>query len=187
MIRIGITGHRFLSDVEKLRAGIDEVLARIEQNNPGQDWSVISALAEGADRLVLERIWEYKPTAKLIVPLPLPVEEYQDGFTGDPSRQEFSHWLNLAVEVIRLQKPSVPEEGYLAAGLYVLDHCDLLIALWDGRKAQGQGGTGEIVSLAQRRRIPLAWVYSQRQNQERINHFHSSQEPGTVSYERLDG
>ena len=135
----------------------------------------------------LERIWEFKPTAKLIVPLPLPVNEYSKDFVGNVSRQEFFHWLNLAVEVTMLPEPSVREEGYLAAGLYVLDHCDMLIALWDGLEVQGLGGTGNIVALARERRIRLAWVYSRRLIQKGIKGIQPSQEPGTISFERFDG
>jgi hypothetical protein len=166
VIRIGVTGHRFLSDIENLVVEIDKVLSRIELNQPREDWVVISALAEGADRLVVERVLKYKPTAKLVVPLPLPVEEYQEDFVGDESRQEFLRLLNLAVDVIPLPAPSAREEGYLAEGLYVLDHCDVLIALWDGLEAQGLGGTGQIVALARERRIRLAWIRCKRRDQE---------------------
>ncbi len=35
---------------------------------------------------------------------------------------------------------------------------DVLLALWDGQNAQGQGGAGEIVALARQKGLPLAWV-----------------------------
>ncbi len=42
--------------------------------------------------------------------------------------------------------------------MYILEHCDVLVALWDGQSEQGKGGTGEIVAIARERGLPLAWV-----------------------------
>ncbi len=100
MISIGVTGHRILAEIGKLQKGIDQALTRIERTFPGESWSVLSSLAEGADRLVVERIARVQPAARLVVPLPLPVDEYQKDFSSDQSKQEFLHWFNLAHEVI---------------------------------------------------------------------------------------
>ena len=35
---------------------------------------------------------------------------------------------------------------------------DLLIALWDGQPAQGEGSTGALVAAARERRLPIAWI-----------------------------
>ena len=40
-------------------------------------------------------------------------------------------------------------------GRYVVDHCDVLIALWDGMPSSGQGGTAEIVSYAKEQCRPV--------------------------------
>ena len=56
MIRIGVTGHRFLAEIPKLRDGIDQALTRIAQTYPNEPWAVVSSLAEGADRLVVQRV-----------------------------------------------------------------------------------------------------------------------------------
>ena len=42
----------------------------------------------------------------------------------------------------------------------MLDHCDLLAAIWDGRESAGRGGTREIVDGALRRDIPVIWINS---------------------------
>jgi len=42
--------------------------------------------------------------------------------------------------------------------LYMLDHCDRLIAVWDGLPARGPGGAGQIVEQARRQSIPVIWV-----------------------------
>jgi len=50
-------------------------------------------------------------------------------------------------------------EAYEAAGWVVLDQCDLLIAIWDGKAPRGLGGTGQIVHEALRRGIPTVSVF----------------------------
>jgi hypothetical protein len=49
-------------------------------------------------------------------------------------------------------------DSYLAAGRVLLNQTDLLIAIWDGKDAQGTGGTGQIVREALQRGIPTLWV-----------------------------
>jgi hypothetical protein len=160
MVAIGVTGHRFLAEADRLRAGIDRALVRIDARFPGQAWSVISSLAEGADRLVVERVLAYRASAHLVVPLPLPVKEYEVDFTAADSVRDFRRLLGLAGEVIPLPGAASREEAYAASGRYILDHADLLIALWDGHAAQGRGGTGEMVAAARQKGLPVAWVHA---------------------------
>jgi hypothetical protein len=42
-----------------------------------------------------------------------------------------------------------------------VDRCDALIALWDGKKSRGRGGTAEIVGYAQEHGVPIAWVHTE--------------------------
>ena len=69
------------------------------------------------------------------------------------------------------------DEAYAAVGRYVLDHCELLIAIWDGQGAQGQGGAGEIVAQAHQRGLPIAWVHAG-------NRRPGTQEPTTLGGEQ---
>ena len=43
---------------------------------------------------------------------------------------------------------------YACAGAYIVKHCDVLIALWDGQPARGLGGTGQLVDWMISRAIP---------------------------------
>ena len=159
MIAIGVTGHRILTELDKINAGVDEALRRIEQAFPGQPLTVISSLAEGADRLVVHQVLA-RPKARLEVPLPLPKADYLTDFASAESKTEFLSLLDQADEVIELPPAPARNEAYEAAGNYVLDHCDVLIAIWDGQGAQGQGGTGAIVARARQRRLPVAWIHA---------------------------
>jgi hypothetical protein len=158
MIRIGVTGHRFLAEIPKLETGIDQALTQIAQVYPGEAWSVVSSLAEGADRLVVRRVLNIRPDSHLIVPLPLPTSDYRQDFLTGQSQQEFEDLLSCAFEVIPPPQISIRSEGYWLAGKTMLAYSDVLVTLWDGQDSHGQGGTGEMVAIARQKKLPIAWV-----------------------------
>lgn len=160
MIHIGVTGHRFLAEIDKVTVGVDEALRQIEAAFPGQPWTVVSALAEGADRLVLRRARaRAHGPVRLVVPLPLPPRDYAADFTQPGAGAEFLALLDGADEVIELPPAPTHAQAYAVGAYYLLDRCDVLVALWDGQEAQGRGGTGDVVGEARRRGLPVAWVH----------------------------
>lgn len=184
MIRIGVTGHRVLAEVEKIEAGIAEALKMIEHTFPGETFVVVSSLAEGADRLVVRRVLS-RPRARLLVPLPLPEPDYLDDFSTEESKEDFRRLLQQADEVMMLPPAPTREEAYEAAGRYVLQLCDVLVAIWDGQKAQGLGGTGGIMAEARRRKMPIAWVHAGNRKPGTEEPTSLGEEQGRVSYENL--
>jgi tetratricopeptide (TPR) repeat protein len=52
------------------------------------------------------------------------------------------------------------DAAYERVGRYVADHCEILIAIWDGQPARGRGGTAEIVAYARQANKPLVWIKS---------------------------
>jgi len=159
MVHIGVTGHRLLINIDRITAGIDQALEHIERAYPGTA-TLYSSLAEGADRLVVKRFLMHH-AGEIIVPLPLPLDEYVKDFSSAASTTEFYQLLAEARRVVCLPKLATREEAYRAAGVYILDHVDLLVALWDGQEPRGVGGAGEIVAEARRRKLPIIWVQSQ--------------------------
>lgn len=185
MIQIGVTGHRFLAEIAKLQEGIDQALTRIAAAYPGQDWSVVSSLAEGADQLVVNRVLFANPYARLIVSLPLPVSDYHQDFAVEESQQEFESLLARAAEVIAPPKVALRSEGYWLAGKAILDRCDVLVALWDGLNAQGPGGTEEMVNAARKKGLPIAWVHCGNRIPGINQAVSLGEEQGKVSFERF--
>lgn len=159
IVALGITGHRFLAELDKIHAGVEQAIGCILSAYPVGKFKVLSSLAEGADRLLANRLL-LLPGARLWVPLPLPEEEYLKDFESPESRKEFLDLLGKAEQVIQMPACSQREEGYLAAGMYVLENSNVLVTLWDGAPAQGKAGTAEIVSLARQRGMPLAWIHA---------------------------
>jgi hypothetical protein len=159
-IRIGVTGHRSLADTDRILAGIDAALGRVETAFPGRPLVVVSPLAEGADRLIAGRILDRCPAARLIALLPMPTADYELDFTSPESRAEFSQLLGRASCCVELPAAGTRRESYQVAGEAVLDHADILFAAWDGQRRHNRGGTAEIVRIARERGLPIAWIHA---------------------------
>jgi hypothetical protein len=160
-IVIGVTGHRKLRAPSALGAQIRRVVERIIQQAAPRvpRLCALSPLAEGADRLVAREVLRF-PGAELEVVLPLAKADYIKDFKTSESRKEFEELFSRASRVIELPPATSRSEAYFQVGSYVADHCDVLIALWDGKPASGHGGTAEIVKHARARRRTLYWVHT---------------------------
>ncbi len=99
MVVAAVTGHRVLAETGRLEAGLTEVFLQVEGSFPGK-WTVVSALAGGADRLVARFLLAHG--ARLVAVLPLPRDLYQADFAGPGSRNEFSDLLRHAAEVVQI-------------------------------------------------------------------------------------
>lgn len=184
MITIGVTGHRFLVEVEKLTTAVDSALAKIERVFGDPKMQVISSLAEGADRLITRQVLT-REKAALTVPLPLPEDEYLTDFSSETSKEEFHQLLAQAEEVLTLPLAPTREEAYASAGHYLLDHCQVLIAIWDGQDAQRVGGTGEIAAAARRRKLPLVWIQAGNRKPGTEEPTTLGEDQGRVIYENF--
>lgn len=184
MTVIGITGHRDYIQSDRTSKAIDEALNVIVARYGEARLQLLSPLAEGADRHVVWRaLASY--TIQLIVPLPLEIEAYLLDFKTPSSKAEFITLLEQADEVIRLPSAGSREESYLAAGMYLLDHCDVLLALWDGSPARGIGGTAQIVAEARRRGLPIAWIKVARIDKEKPSKNTNSTSDVQIEFERF--
>lgn len=171
-IRVGVTGHRTIKETELVSRKIGEILHdRVWElfDPPGQRkepltrlaFTVLSLLAEGADCLVAEEVLK-TTNSELEAVLPLAGEDYLRDFSTSETKAKFRELLNRArkTTVIKEAGPDtelgeVRKKAYEGAGRYVVDHCDLLIAIWDGSPARGRGGTAEIIDYARSKGCPL--------------------------------
>jgi hypothetical protein len=156
---IGVTGHRDLrkEDWEPLEAQVRLVFAGLQVRYPHTPLVLLSALAEGADRLVARVALENE--VRLIVPLPMPRALYEEDFQTEASRDEFNKllqqaewWFELPLvgnardEEVRQQGPA-RDRQYEQVGAYIVLHSQILIALWDGADTHPVGGTSQIVQF----------------------------------------
>lgn len=186
MVSVGVTGHRVLAEIDRLEAGIDEALAEIERHFEGEPLTIVSALAEGADRLAAEAVLR-RPGGRLGVVLPFPQAEYERDFQEPPSLAAFRQLLARADRVVELPETAPDQEGrldaYEAGGQYLLDHCDVILAVWDGQGVQGRGGTAQIVGLAREAGRPVAWVHAGNRRPGTMTPTSLGPEQGRVTYE----
>lgn len=154
---VGVTGHRDLrdQDCQALKARVQGIFDQLRKLYPTTPLLLLSALAEGADRLVASVA--LKSGIRLIAPLPLPREEYERDFATAASKAEFAELLERSDRYFTV--PPVDGESlsdvradaraqrYLVAGAYIAQHSIILIALWDGVTSNLIGGTSHIVRL----------------------------------------
>jgi hypothetical protein len=181
---VGVTGHRLLSDEDRVADGIDLALRQAELASGARPLTLLSPLASGADQLVARRAL-LRPGIELVVPLPMPLAEYLDDFPVGASRDAFLELLSQATETVNMPPTTVRDEAYQAVGRFVVEHSDLLIAVWDGKAARGQGGTGQTVAEARRRGLPLAWILAENRAGRSGPSLSRWSEEGTVRFERF--
>jgi len=163
---IGVTGHRDLlpDELEALRGRVRELFAGLRKDFPHTPLRVLSALAEGADRLVAQVALDAGIEVQAI--LPMPAARYREDFKEPASKAEFD-LLCSAAEVLELpvtgagaphrapERPGVDRNVlYANAGIFISAHCHILVALWDGGEAAGIGGTAQIIYFQHYDRLP---------------------------------
>ena len=193
-IRIGVTGHRKIPDfvIDKIRKAIEYKIydlydeksknTIIDVKNTPIALSIITPLAEGADRLVAYEVLKTKEIftgSKTSIPiidtrleavLPMRKADYLEDFDTAESISEFEELISKSRRPISLKENLFKDEikngdlsearnqAYLDVGRYVVDNCDVLIALWNGQPAAGKGGTAEIVDYAIKKKRPVLIV-----------------------------
>jgi hypothetical protein len=149
-VRVGITGHQRLADPSDW----DWVCGELSLALDGARGPLvgISSLAAGADQLFAGLVLSRGGLLEVVIPF----EGYAGGFAEERDAREFERLLRSAsrVETLRRRGGS-DEEDYMQAGRRVVDTCELLVAVWDGRPASGLGGTADVVGYALARKRPI--------------------------------
>ena len=140
--------------------------------------SLVSALAEGADHIAAEAA--LSRGFVLDAPLPFAVETYLTDFKSEQARTEFDTLRARARAVLPLPRqrgapgddPQLAQQkedrSYEAAGLTVLSQSDLILAVWDGGKSHGRGGSTDMLNAAARLRLPIIHIDAGGKDEPRI-------------------
>jgi hypothetical protein len=153
---VGVTAHRDLrpAEVPALEAAVDAFLRRMQSTHADLPVAVMSGLAEGGDRLVARRALALG--LPLLAPLPLSLDDYRTDCRTLESAGELDALLGQA-QVIHLPLAEgndadavrVPgaarDRQYAQLGVFISSHCQVLLALWDGKASDGAGGTSDVV------------------------------------------
>ena len=166
-IRVGVTGHKDIGSDGRL-AGVP---ARARGLVPGSAatpvrLAAVSALADGADRLVPAELFEDARArgeeARLEVVLPFERRLFVELQRFSPaSEAEFNAWLDRASSIVELGgsgRPETEAAWYETAGRYLVNRSDLLVALWDGEPSRGRGGTADTLMTAATAAKPCIWI-----------------------------
>jgi hypothetical protein len=173
-VRIGVTGHRTLIDAKRIASSVKSVLDDLDRKQRGllHRYLIVSPLAEGADRLVARVVLNWKGKSnpgglfppRLKVVLPMTEEPYYETFSQDhrqSSIDEFKTLFSQAAETEVIPAASDRHEAYERVGRKIVENCDVLIAIWDGRESRGRGGTAEIVAFAKASGQAVFWVHAE--------------------------
>lgn len=137
-MRVGVTGHQERDgiDWEWTREAVTKVLVRLA--SPLEGWS---SLAIGADQLFARAVLDLGGSIVTVVP----GDWYESCFKGDG----LERYRALLATGRRIDLNGLEgEDAFLAAGLEVADSTNALLAIWDGKRAKGRGGTADVVDYA---------------------------------------
>jgi hypothetical protein len=209
-LTIGVIGHRPLRlaqvDPALIESEVNYVLTMIAHevgvvhrrysaffSSEAPELSLVSALAEGADRLVAKAA--LAKGFMLDVPIPFVKEVYEADFAADltqesaalagdgcgaaSSLEEFNALTtsNAARSVLELpgkrrqprcQEDPDADKAYEMAGITVIGQSDVLLTVWDGGPSGGPGGTAAMLPHAIRRGVPIIEINISGTNETRI-------------------
>lgn len=153
-IIVGVTGHRTLreNDIPALRKAVKQELQKIQALCPNSRLILMTCLAEGADMLCADVATEMN--IPLYASLPMEAEVYSKDFPAAEKIRFQNHckraervFVTPAIE----PEPAEPSRNYLfrQADIYVVNHCHVLFALWDGGAPTLDGcGAAETVQFS---------------------------------------
>ncbi len=157
---VGVTGHRDLrpEDTHTLEGLVRRLIEDVKNAHPHTPLLLLSPLAEGSDRLVARVALELG--VRLVVPLPLPLDLYEQDFASEASLAEFRRLLGRADSsyVLPLMRGNTDQgirqygdqrnRQYAQVGALIARQSQVFLALWDGASDAGNdkvGGTAEVV------------------------------------------
>jgi hypothetical protein len=149
--RIGVTGHRSIPAalLPSVRSGMRRQLSG------GGSLEALSSLAAGADQLFAD----VALSGGIPVTAVIPGMDHEAHLGDAAARAAYRRILECCTARIELPAEATHEEAYYAAGRWIVDHADRMVAVWDGRPARGLGGTGDVVAYARRTGVPVTVLW----------------------------
>ncbi|MBD3585112.1 hypothetical protein HHX48_05110 [Salinimonas sp. HHU 13199] len=180
-LRVGVAGHRehasisqdndiLIRQITTLYSLINTQLKRCHTHAHAQTLyakaepvlRLISSMADGADRLLLEPSL-VKEDYELACVLPFDAREYAKDFDADSQRIYFellqkAHYGTPESKVLELDgRREEADIAYRDCAEVLVKNCDVLIALYDGKDKAGYG-TAWTTTLALSEKIPVIWI-----------------------------
>lgn len=115
----------------------------------------VCCLAAGADQIFATAVLSQGGRLHVVIPC----SDYEASFAHAEELKSFSNLLAGAEERQQLDFNAPSEAAFMAAGQVVVEQSDSLIAVWDGARAAGFGGTGDVVRYAEQLGKPVIRVW----------------------------
>lgn len=148
-MKIGVSGHRHRDEADWLWAR--EALTDIFLAHPeATGWS---SLAVGADQIFAEAAMAYGRGHIAIIP---GGKAYNEEFQGRDNAK-YRLLLERSKRVVHVGGKS-NEQAFRRAGERVVRVVDLMVLVWDGEPARGEGGVGDIADYARRQSRRTVWI-----------------------------
>ena len=152
---VAVTAHRDLveGEIRGIEAAVKRCFDELTESFPDLPLCLLSPLAEGGDRLAARVA--LRMGIPVIAVLPMEQGEYERDFERPGSLDDFRALLEQTEQ--RLVLPAAPGNGeapfdgaprtvqYAQLGVFMSNHCQVLLALWDGKDSARLGGTGQVV------------------------------------------
>ena len=161
---VGVTGHRHLRPerIESLHTELTRLMTALRDLVSGISGGqgtirVLSQFAAGTDQVAARLALD----AGLLIGAVLPFDRQHVLATLEPKARTGFAELEAQAGGCVWHLPgghAEDDRGYMLAGEAMLAEADLLIAVWDGKSANGPGGTADVVASAVRRGVPVLHV-----------------------------
>lgn len=144
--QVAVTGHRVLGSTEQQGRLAEQLRVFFQRLKAEQRLEVValSGMAAGADLLFAEVALEQELPLEAV----LAHQQITATFAADNERAHYQRLMHQCRCIHQLPFRYATTGAYMALGYWLVDHCDVLLALWDGQPAAGLGGTGDVVAYA---------------------------------------
>ncbi|MEO8175897.1 MAG: hypothetical protein ABI626_04470 [Sphingomicrobium sp.] len=174
VVNVGVTGHRagaltaplvrtlrpvVYSVLRQLRAAVLRIQLAEPMFCSATEARLLlhTGLASGADQIaaLCARSSGYGVRALL----PFEPSIYSDDFARGEELESFERALAAADEIVALAGHRSDLEGaYVLVGQSLVQTADVLVAIWDGERGRGLGGTAHVVELALQGSVPVLHI-----------------------------
>lgn len=139
-MKVGITGHQDLGSLETitwLRYQVEKEISNIKIDVG------YSCLALGADQLFADILLKRNIPFIAVIPCRNYEQTFEEGFLD-----KYKFFFTQAFDRIHLDYEQPSELAFLNASKYMINNCEIMIAIWNGLPAKGLGGTADVVAYA---------------------------------------
>ncbi len=161
-MKVGITGHQDIGSIDTIAWVVKAIEEIVSESKIDLG---LTALARGADQIYAQELLKQKIPYIAIIPS----KDYQSTFEKPDQVSQYKRLLDEASEILTLDNNKVSENAFFQAGKKLVDMSDFIIAIWDGGKAKGLGGTGDIVNYAVQNRKTVIHINPTNRTIVRLN------------------